>query len=148
MDPQRLHELYRSTVLEHHRHPRGNRVPPVFSAKAYGKNPVCGDEVTLYLTPLSSEGWEVCWEGEGCALCRASASILAEVSHGTTDPLALAGLTLGQLESVLETKENVLDEPGLVQALRLSLAAAPARKSCALLPWKVLAQAAGQLPKV
>ena len=64
MDAQRLSELYRAVVMEHHRHPRGQGAPATFSAQAYGKNPVCGDEVTIYLSPCPQGGWETRWTGE------------------------------------------------------------------------------------
>ena len=145
MDAQRLNELYRSVVMEHHRYPRGQGAPATFSAQAYGKNPVCGDEVTVYLTPCPQGGWETRWTGEGCAVCRASASIMAESSLGLESPGKLAAEVLQHLRQATSETENSPTLPESVKALGGSLAAAPARRGCAVLPWAVLAEAWGQL---
>lgn len=145
MDAQRLNDLYRAVVMEHHRRPRGQGAPSTFASKAYGKNPVCGDEVAIYLTPYPQGGWETRWTGEGCAVCRASASILAEATLGLVSPGELAGEVLRHLRQATPETEASPTLPESVKALGGSLAAAPARRGCAVLPWSVFAEAWGQL---
>ncbi len=145
MDAQRLSELYRAVVMDHHRRPRGHGAPATFSAQAYGKNPVCGDEVTVYLIPCPQGGWETRWSGEGCAICRASASILAESSRGLESPGQLAEEVLQHLRQTTPETEASPTLPESVKALGGSLAAAPSRRGCAVLPWTVFAEACAKL---
>ncbi len=76
--------LYREVVLDHHRHPRGNRPLPDPDVSAAGKNPACGDEVTLQ---LDFDGDRIAAVGvlsRGCAIATSSGSMLAEIIEGLT----------------------------------------------------------------
>ena len=85
MDTQRLKELYQQTILEHNRHPRqyGRLPDPTHTAEGY--NPLCGDHLvlTMRLTP-DGRIEEIRFEGDGCAISRASASLMAQTLKGKT----------------------------------------------------------------
>ena len=74
-----LRELYQTVILDHNRHPRNFRMPQCHNHKAQGVNPLCGDEVQIYLQ-LNEAGIieDISFQGRGCAISTASASIMTE----------------------------------------------------------------------
>ncbi len=86
-----LRELYQSTILDHNREPRNFRVPATPSHRADGYNPLCGDRVTIYLT-LDGDGAieDVAFQGSGCAISTASASLMTQALKGLGRAEALA----------------------------------------------------------
>lgn len=78
-----LRELYQEVILDHGKNPRNLRHPPDANRHAHGANPMCGDTVTVYLT-VDGQGRvaDVAFEGKGCAISMASASIMTEVLKG------------------------------------------------------------------
>ena len=129
-------DLYRQTVLEHSRHPRHFGRLDDATATAEGHNPLCGDKITVHLKIDDGRIDDVGFEGVGCAICMASASIMTEqVERGTT----------GEAHAAIERVLNQFDReqaqpvaaPGDMAALG-SVRDYPSRIKCATLAWKTL----------
>ncbi|TNE48381.1 MAG: SUF system NifU family Fe-S cluster assembly protein [Deltaproteobacteria bacterium] len=134
---QNLQDLYRKVVLEHNRNPRNFGALENFTHHAKGNNPLCGDCVELFLQVEGNEVQQVGFEGEGCAICNASSSLLTE---------AIQGQSLQQVHSLHQRFEQMLagefsaqDEQELGPLLVFTgLADFPARLKCATLAWRTL----------
>lgn len=119
-------ELYQEHILDHYKHPRNKGPLPGARLQARDSNPLCGDEVTLRLNVDGSQRIsEVRFEGHGCAISQASASILTTIVEGKAVPDAEA-----------------LDRDAILKALGIPLSAV--RLKCALLPLNVLKLALGK----
>ena len=133
-----LRELYQDIILDHGRHPRNFRAieHPTHTAKGY--NPLCGDRVTVYLTLNGDKIADVSFEGRGCAISTAAASLMTEVLKGKSLAEAQALFTqfhakvtggdIPELPEPLEEDSERLDPLTGVKAY-------PARVKCATLPW-------------
>jgi nitrogen fixation NifU-like protein len=77
-----LRELYQTTILDHNRNPRNARRPEGATCEARGDNPLCGDQVTMYATVEDGTIRDVGFEGSGCAISTAAASMLTERVKG------------------------------------------------------------------
>ncbi len=77
-------ELYQDIILDHGRHPRNFRALPHATHFAHGHNPLCGDRVTVYLELDGDRVKDVSFDGRGCAISTASASLMTEVLKGKT----------------------------------------------------------------
>jgi nitrogen fixation protein NifU and related proteins len=114
-------DLYREVILDHYKNPRGHGVIEDADAQAEGFNPLCGDEVSIYVQ-FAEDGEtidEVQFSGRGCAISQASTSMLMEMVEGRTAD-EIAGLP----------KEDLLEEVGIPLT--------PVRLKCALLGLGVL----------
>lgn len=81
-----LRDLYQEVILDHGKHPRNLRHPPAANREARGYNPLCGDQVVIYLeTDAEGRIADVAFEGKGCAISMASASMMTEVLRGKTE---------------------------------------------------------------
>ncbi len=79
-----LDELYQSIILDHNRRPRNFRVMDDASAHAEGKNPLCGDQLTIWLKLDGNTISDVSFQGSGCAISKASASLMTAAIKGKT----------------------------------------------------------------
>ena len=116
-----LESLYREVILDHYKNPRGHGVIPDADAQAEGQNPLCGDEVSMYVS-FGEDGDtidDVKFEGRGCAISQAATSMLTEMVKGRK---AADVATL--------PKEDLLEEIGIPLT--------PIRLKCALLGLGVL----------
>src|SRR5256886_10797351 len=77
-----LRELYQDTILDHSKKPRNFREIPGASAKAVGHNPLCGDRVTVYLRLDDGNIADIAFIGQGCAISKASASLMTDAVKG------------------------------------------------------------------
>jgi len=114
-------DLYREVILDHYKNPRGHGVIEEPDAQAEGLNPLCGDEVTIYVQ-FGDDGEtidEVKFSGRGCAISQAATSMLTDIVKGRT----------AQEVSTMP-KEELLDEIGIPLT--------PVRLKCALLGLGVL----------
>ncbi len=130
--------LYQDIILEHNRSPRNFRKPAHISHEAKGFNPLCGDKVTLYLNVEDDRIQDVGFEGSGCAISTASASLMTERLKGLT--LADAASLFQQVHHYLtqNSATSPLDpELGKLEALG-GVRQYPARVKCATLPWHTL----------
>jgi len=136
-------ELYRRVILAHSRQP-GGLVPLVSpEVRTHRKNPTCGDEVTLEASFRGDTLHMLAWSGQGCALFRASASIMHAHAQGKTRGECQA--LLAWLEAALEPEpaakppcRSQTPLPDEFQALA-QVRHHPARRNCVLLPWQALA---------
>lgn len=131
-------DLYQRIVLDHSRDPRNFRRLPGANREAVGHNRLCGDKVTVYLRVTGDRVAEASFEGAGCAICMASASLLTEAITGTTTAAAdgLAVQVLGHFDH----PDAPAPLPGALAALD-GVRAYPSRVRCATLPWQTLHQA-------
>src|SRR5204863_874883 len=77
-------QLYQEIILDHYKHPHGRGLREPYQAEAHHVNPTCGDEVTLRVALDGDKVADVSYEGMGCSISQASASVLHELVRGTT----------------------------------------------------------------
>jgi nitrogen fixation protein NifU and related proteins len=130
-----LAALYQDLIVEHSRHPRNFRVLAGASHQAHRDNPFCGDELTIYLALANDRISEVTFQGSGCAISQASASLMTE---------AVSGLARGEVEALGRSFERLVagEQVPAVELGKLAAFAAVApfkvRAECARLPWRAL----------
>jgi nitrogen fixation NifU-like protein len=132
-----LRDLYQEVVFDHNRNPRNFRVMEDANRTVDGFNPLCGDRITLYVNVADGVIRDVSFQGQGCAISTASASLMTEIVKGKTAEEAehlfdlFHCITTGQDESVN------LEEVGKLAVLA-GVRAYPARVKCATLAWHSL----------
>ena len=136
-----LRDLYRELILDHARHPRHYGKPKGATHSAEGVNPLCGDKLRLYLRldPDDTIG-DAGFEGSGCAISMASASLMTDTVIGlpTGSALAWFGALTGRLTGVTDTVDADLDlDLGKLRALD-GVREYPSRVKCATLAWHAL----------
>jgi len=133
-----LRELYQETILDHSKRPRNFHELPQADATAVGHNPLCGDRVTVYVRLQADTIADVAFIGQGCAISKASASLMTD---------AVKGKSKSQAHSLFESfHKMVTGRPGdPVDAGSLGKLAVlsgvsefPVRVKCASLPWHTL----------
>ncbi len=136
-----MDELYQSVIIEHDRSPRNFRKVEGATHHAEARNPLCGDEVDLEFR-LDDNGRivDVGFQGRGCAVSKASASMLTTTVKGKTRAEALE---LATRFTALLTGKPVEGELGKL-AVFAGLAAYPMRVKCATMPWHALKEAMGR----
>jgi nitrogen fixation NifU-like protein len=133
-----LRELYQDIILDHGRHPRNFHALDTPSHFAHGHNPLCGDKVTIFLKLDGDRIADVSFEGKGCAISTASASLMTEVVMNKT--LAEAETLFTSFHAKV-TSGTVVDLPPALEddSERLEpltgVKAYPARVKCATLAW-------------
>ncbi len=133
-----LRDLYQDIILDHGRHPRNFRAIEHPSHFAHGHNPLCGDRVTIYLTLDGDRIADVGFQGRGCAISTASASLMTEILRGKT--LAEADALFKGFHAKVtggaapETPPALMDEMERLEPLT-GVKAYPARVKCATLAW-------------
>ena len=125
-------DLYRDVILDHAKRPRNRGRPPTANRAATGDNPTCGDNCTVHLR-LGDDGRvaTIGFEGSGCAISQASASIMTTQSKGKT--AAEIESAFGNLKNILATGQTPADFDEL--SAFAGVHAFPARVKCATLPW-------------
>jgi nitrogen fixation NifU-like protein len=127
-----LTDLYQQVILDHSKSPRNFRGMKNASCTAQGHNPLCGDNVTIYLHLEGDRVDDVSFQGSGCAISKASASILTE---------SLQGKTKAEVQKIFDrvremvTTGNTGDENLGKLAVFAGVHKFPARVKCAILPW-------------
>jgi nitrogen fixation NifU-like protein len=133
-----LRELYQEVILDHQKSPRNFRAMPDADRTADGHNPLCGDRVTVYLKLDGGRVRDVSFQGVGCAICTASASMMT--AH-------VKGKSIERIESEFETFHDLLtgetedaEEAESLGKLRIfaGVRRFPIRVKCATLPWHAL----------
>ncbi|MCC6962317.1 MAG: SUF system NifU family Fe-S cluster assembly protein [candidate division Zixibacteria bacterium] len=131
-----LDDLYRDVIVDHYNHPRNYGKPEKSDIVVEGKNPVCGDEITIYLNVKDGVIADVHFEGKGCSISIASASVMTE---------SLIGKNLEEAKIVLDDFNNMLRGEACERCENYSDAVAfqgvtkfPVRVKCALLAWKTV----------
>jgi nitrogen fixation NifU-like protein len=132
-----MRELYQETILDHHKHPRNfKKLDSSLSSEGY--NPLCGDRITVYVLLDGDVIEDIAFEGSGCAICTASASVMTE---------SLKGKTTGEAEQLFgKFHDLVTGDPsetpnteGLGKiAVFFGVREYPVRIKCATLAWHTL----------
>ena len=137
-----LDELYKEVILDHYKSPRNKRPLSDATVSLKKNNPLCGDEITIHARVEDGKVTEVSFEGQGCSISQASASMLTESIAGKTtdDANALATEFRSMMEGKAEPDE---EEFGDLMALH-GVVKYPVRIKCAILGWDVLQEALGQ----
>jgi len=131
--------LYREVVLDHHRSPRGAAPLTDYDVQAMGKNPSCGDEVTLQAKFDGDVIAQVGVLSRGCAISTSSGSMMAELIEGST--VDQAQQLADRFKQVMHGDEFPIDiDLGDLEALE-GVKQFPVRVKCALLPWVTLLDA-------
>lgn len=132
-----LRELYQEIILDHYKKPRNHHAIAGATQKAEGYNPLCGDRVTVYLQLDGDVVKDVAFEGSGCAISTASASIMTETLKGKTREEAEALFT--QFHDMITGKGPVPDPDQIGKmAVFSGVRAYPVRVKCATLAWHTL----------
>jgi len=132
-----LKDLYRDIIVDHNRHPRNFREMPDADRHADGFNPLCGDKLTLYVKLDGERISDVSFNGSGCAISVASASLLTESVKGKTVPEAES--LFGKMHDLLTRDDPGVDVASLGKLGALSgVKEFPARVKCASLCWHTL----------
>ena len=132
-----LKDLYRDVIVDHNRHPRNFRVMPDADRHADGFNPLCGDILTVYVKLDGDHIRDVSFQGSGCAISMASASLLTESVKGKT--VAEAERLFATMHDLLTREDVPVDLVSLGKLGALSgVREFPARVKCASLCWHTL----------
>ena len=140
-----LKELYQDIILEHGKSPRNLGKCEGYSHEAKGYNPLCGDKVHVYLKLNSGKKVEgLTFEGEGCAISLASASIMTELVKGKSfdETKDIMNAFLNMIKNTSEIQSNHLDDDQKTKLMSLSgVKRFPMRVKCATLSWHTLISA-------
>ena len=138
-----LGELYQQLIIDHNRHPRNFGALEDATQTASGDNPLCGDRITVYLRMQGDVIEDIRFEGSGCAISQASASLMTTAVRGrrATDALDLFHAFHAMVTGPQEPTANarLLGKLAAFAGVR----AFPARVKCANLPWHTLRAALG-----
>lgn len=133
-----LRELYQEVILDHNKRPRNFRALDPADRRAEGFNPLCGDHLTLFLRLVGDTVREAAFQGSGCAISKASASMMTDT---------VTGKNLEQIEALFKdfhamvtgTPGDPVVSPALGKlAVFAGVCEFPARVKCATLPWHTL----------
>ena len=142
-----LKQLYQDIILEHGKSPRNLGQCEGYNYDAKGYNPLCGDKVHVYLKLDSEKKVEgLTFEGEGCAISLASASIMTELVKGKSfnETKNIMTAFLNMIKNTSEIQSNHLDEDQKIKLMSLSgVKQFPMRVKCATLSWHTLNSAIG-----
>jgi len=135
-----LKALYQEIILDHNRNPRNFTAMEDASCSVEGYNPLCGDHYTIFLRIDHDVISKISFQGSGCAISKASASVMSSV---------LKGKTRGEAEKLFEKfhrlvrgekSEDQADDLGKLAAFA-GVSEFPARVKCAILPWHTMKNA-------
>jgi len=133
-----VNDLYQEVILEHNKNPRNFRDIPEADRKALGNNPLCGDALQVYVAMDGDTIKDVAFKGSGCAISKASASMMTQAVKGITKDEAdvlfdeFHRMVLGELDE--EAEETHLGKLRIFAGVREF----PARVKCASLSWHTL----------
>lgn len=130
-----LEDLYQELILDHNKSPRNRGKLTDANCEAAGYNPLCGDRVTVFVTVENGVIKEISFDGAGCAISTASASLMTESLKGKT--LEQAKALFQQFHGLVTSEtEETSDGPGLGKlAVFSGVCRYPARVKCATLAW-------------
>ena len=147
-----LKELYQEIILDHGKNPRNLRKTENFNKDAKGHNPLCGDKVHVYLKLNENKKVEdISFEGQGCAISMASASIMTDLLRGKeeNDVKEIVSNFLEMIKEKDEIKTNLLKDDEKTKLMCLSgVKQYPMRVKCATLSWHTLTTAINNTQQV
>jgi nitrogen fixation NifU-like protein len=134
-------ELYRETILDHYHNPRNQGVLEEPTVEAEGVNPLCGDELTLFLDVADGNIKEIKIKSRGCSINTASGSMMTELMGGI--PLERAEELVNTFKTMMLEKDKEVELPEEMEDLEAlqGVKRYPVRIKCALLPWNTLLEA-------
>jgi nitrogen fixation protein NifU and related proteins len=132
-----IRDLYQEVVFDHNRNPRNFRVMKDATRKIDGYNPLCGDRITLFVKIEGEVITDVSFQGSGCAISTASASLMTEIVRGKTERDAHQLFELFHRITTGKDEPQNLEDLGKLAVLA-GVRAYPARVKCATLPWHSL----------
>jgi nitrogen fixation NifU-like protein len=141
-----LSDLYQEVILDHNRRPRNFHAIANASHKAEGYNPLCGDRLTLYVQVSGDTITDMSFEGAGCAISKASASMMTDALKGRTVGEANALFTRFH-QMVTTPPDQPVEDMGKLSSLA-GVREFPVRVKCASLAWHTLKAAMAQKPRV
>jgi nitrogen fixation NifU-like protein len=140
-----LKELYQEIILDHGKNPRNLRRTENFNKDAKGHNPLCGDKVHVYLKLNENKKVEdISFEGQGCAISMASASIMTDLVKGKeeSEVKEIVNDFLEMIKEKDQLNSNILNEDDRTKLMCLSgVKQYPMRVKCATLSWHTLTTA-------
>ncbi len=141
-----LRDLYQEVILDHNKHPRNFRSVEPHSHQADGYNPLCGDRVTIQLSVEGGVIAHIGFQGDGCAISTASASLMTEALEGRTVEEAQA--LFDQFHDLV-TRDDAYPEAALGKiAVLAGVRDYPMRVKCATLAWHTLHAALAEKDEV
>lgn len=134
-----LDDIYKEVILDHYKNPRNKREMPEASLTCSRNNPLCGDEITVFVHAEDGKVHEVSFVGQGCSISQSSASMMTEAVAGkpVEDVQKLIADFRGMMAGELDPSE---DDFGDLVALK-GVVKYPIRIKCAVLAWDVLQEA-------
>ena len=134
-------ELYQQVIIEHNKKPRNYGDLEPCTHQAHGLNPLCGDDIMLKVVVADGVVQEIRVTGEGCAISKASSSLMTVNVKGK--PLAEAEQMVEQFRAMIRGTLDTAVEPNVLGRLSLfqNVKNLPSRVKCAVLPWATLASA-------
>jgi len=131
-----LDELYKEVILDHYKNPRNKREMPDAELSCSKNNPLCGDEITVFVHEDDGKVLDVSFVGQGCSISQSSASMMTESVAGKTREEAEAqiGSFRGMMAGEVEPDEDAFGE---LVALK-GVVKYPVRVKCAVLGWDTL----------
>jgi nitrogen fixation protein NifU and related proteins len=134
-----LDEIYKEVILDHYKNPRNKREMPDAELTCSKNNPLCGDEITVYVHADDGKVLDVSFIGQGCSISQSSASMMTESVAGKTveEVEEISTSVRGMLSGEIEPDEDAFGE---LVALK-GVVKYPIRVKCAVLAWDVLQEA-------
>jgi len=130
-----LDELYQEVILDHNKSPRNFRAMAHANRKAEGYNPLCGDHVTVFVQLEDGVIEDISFQGSGCAISKASASLMTAALKGKNESVAQALFeNVHKMLTGDASDDRVVDKVGKLQILS-GVCKFPARVKCASLAW-------------
>jgi nitrogen fixation protein NifU and related proteins len=130
-----LNDLYQQVILDHCRKPRNLRELPEANRSAEGNNPLCGDRYTLFLKLEDGIIRDISFQGSGCCISKASASMMTDELKGKT--VAAARDFFSQYQNMVTTGK--MDEEAMGKLCAFAgVSHFPMRVKCAILPWHAM----------
>ena len=146
-----IKELYQEIVLDHGKNPRNKNKCVGFNKDAKGHNPLCGDKVHLFLKLDENKNVnDISFEGEGCAISMASASIMTDLMKGKSEKEAkeIIDKFLDMIKEKDDINTNLLEEDEKTKLMSLGgVKNYPMRVKCATLSWHALSSALDDFQK-
>ena len=147
-----LKELYQEIILDHGKNPRNLRKAENFNKDAKGYNPLCGDNVHIYLKLNENKKVEdISFEGHGCAISMASASIMTDLVKGKEEAEVkeIVNDFLDMIKEKEQLQNKILNEDEKTKLMCLSgVKQYPMRVKCATLSWHTLTSAINDFQKI
>jgi nitrogen fixation protein NifU and related proteins len=140
-DKADLGDLYQEIILEHSKAPRNYRKPAASNQEAEGYNPLCGDRCTVYINMDGDAIRDIGFQGSGCAISRASASMMTQILKGKTK--SEAAELFDQFHKLVTGEEKTVAKASDLGKLAAfaGVSKFPARVKCATLAWHTLQSA-------